>query len=309
MVYRMTGKSPVSDNIVVLMSTYNGSRYIKEQLASIYSQKGVSCSLLVRDDGSSDDTCSILEKEQCDGKLKWYSGTNLGPAMSFLDLLKHAPKADYYAFSDQDDVWLDDKLKSAIDQLGGGLEHPALYFCQTQLVDKNLKKLDSVKINPLVTYGEALAYQFIGGCTMVFNDALRNIIVQYTPGYMRMHDIWIYDVALAVGASVYFDPIPHILYRQHGDNTVGQLDSCAFRWKARMDRMRHEGHIRSRIASELYNGFKDSMSLENRRLTERVVNYRHSLKDKIHLLCSSDLKCAEKSIRFTSKLAILFNLF
>lgn len=294
---------------MVLMSTYNGSQYIREQLASIYSQKGVSCSLLVRDDGSSDDTCSILDNEKRNGRLTWYSGPNLGPAMSFFDLLKNAPKSDYYAFADQDDVWLDDKLKSAVDKIGHNGEHPALYFCQTQLVDKNLNHLDSVRINPMLTYGEALAYQFIGGCTMVFNDALRRVLVQYTPNYMRMHDIWIYDVALAVGASVYFDPVPHILYRQHGDNTVGQLDSRAFRWRARMDRMRHEGHIRSRIASELYKGFKDVMLPENRRLTERVVNYRHSLKDKMRLLCSSDLKCAEKSIRFTSKMAILFNLF
>lgn len=309
MTYRMTGILPVSNNVMVLMSTYNGSQYIREQLASIYSQKGVSCSLLVRDDGSSDDTCSILDDEKCNGRLTWYAGSNLGPAMSFFDLLKKAPTADYYAFSDQDDVWLDDKLKSAVDKIGNKNEQPALYFCQTQLVDKDLKKLDSVSINPLMTYGEALAYQFIGGCTMVFNDALRRILVQYTPEYMRMHDIWIYDVALAVGAVVHFDPVPHILYRQHGDNAVGQLDSHAFRWKARMNRLRNERHIRSRVASELYKGFKDIMLPENRRLTERVINYRHSFKDKIHLLCTSDLKCAEKSVRLTSRVAILFNLF
>ena len=171
------------------MSTYNGAHYLNEQLQSIYSQKNVHLDLLVRDDGSKDETLSILQNEQNKGKLNYYTGGNLGPANSFLDLLFSAPQHKYYAFSDQDDVWIDDKLDSAIKQIEKYDDVPALYFCQTQLVDKNLNKMENVTIHPYLSYGESLVYQFVGGCTMVFNDALRKIIVNYHPDYLMMRTL------------------------------------------------------------------------------------------------------------------------
>ena len=131
--------------VLVLMSTYNGQMYLKEQLVSIYAQKGVDCTLLVRDDGSSDCTKQILAEEEKNGNLRWYEGRNVGPARSFWDLLLNAPKCEWYAFSDQDDVWHEDKLKAALEQFGNCVDRPALYFGQTQLVDENLCPMDSVR--------------------------------------------------------------------------------------------------------------------------------------------------------------------
>lgn len=105
--------------------------------------------------------------------MKWYAGRNLGPAGSFWDLLLHAPQSEWYAFADQDDVWLEDKLESAISRMDKEQCMPCLYFGQTQLVDEELNPLKSVVIHPRLTYGEALMSQFVGGCTMVFNHALR----------------------------------------------------------------------------------------------------------------------------------------
>ncbi len=294
--------------VEVLMSTYNGERFMMEQLQSIYAQKGVETEVLVRDDGSTDKTPQMLETECQEGRLRWYAGENLKPARSFMDLLKRAGEADLYAFSDHDDVWMDDKLEAAAQQIGNA-DGPALYFCQTLLVDENLKPLKQIPIHPLLTYGEALASQFIGGCTMVFNNALRQIVNEYVPSYLRMHDIWIYDIALAVGARVVFDPNPHIYYRQHGNNAVGQTASKTSQWKERFWRFYESEHIRWRIARELLVGYGDKMTPENRKLTERVVNYRKNWGDKWYLISSPALKTASSTTRLTSRLALLTNKF
>lgn len=294
---------------MVLMSTYNGERYLQEQLSSIYEQEDVNCSLLVRDDGSLDSTLGILAKEQEQGRLVWYTGENKGPAWSFWDLLCKASGADYYAFADQDDVWLKDKLAKAVKSLDGQKDRPALYFCQTQLVDEGLVPLENVKIHPLLTYGEALIYQFVGGSTMVFNEALRRKLVEYTPQYMRMHDIWVYDVALAIGAFVYFDPTSYILYRQHGGNAVGQLNSWTFRWSNRWKRIVKNEHIRLRTAEELWKGYANDMSVSSRELTQKVLDYRKGVFSKMKLLTDQRLHCSKHSVELSGKLAIMANIF
>ena len=117
--------------VCVLISTYNGERFLEEQIASIIAQKGVEVDILVRDDGSSDMTCSLLERWQKEGKLKWYKGENLGFARSFMNLLKTASGYDYYAFCDQDDIWLEDKLQRAVAALEKIEDKVKLYCSNT----------------------------------------------------------------------------------------------------------------------------------------------------------------------------------
>lgn len=297
------------DKVCVLLSTYNGEKYIGEQLRSLYSQEGVEVSLLVRDDGSSDGTCALLEKEQTAGRLTWYTGENLKPAFSFWNLLQQAPASPYYAFCDQDDVWDNDKLVSAVRMLSAAGDAPALYFCQTRLVDAALNEIKSVKISPLLTYGEALSYNFVTGCTMVMNTAMRDVLLRYTPAFIRMHDIWVYDVAQAISARIFFDPQPHISYRQHGGNAVGQANSFASVWKARIARLRRNERIRSRLAGELLKGYADVMPPEHLALTGMVAGYRESIGAWMRLLFTDSIKCAPLSIRLTSKLAVLARRF
>lgn len=101
---------------VVLMASYNGIPFISEQIDSILSQAEVDVRLFVRDDGSSDGTRDLLQRYADEGSLTLLTGENLGPALGFLTLLRNAPEADYYAFSDQDDIWDSDKLITAIKQ-------------------------------------------------------------------------------------------------------------------------------------------------------------------------------------------------
>ncbi len=291
------------------MSTFNGERFLMEQLESIYAQEGVSVDILVRDDGSHDRTPNLLQREQEEGKLKWYSGPNLKPARSFMDLLKHAnDKADLYAFSDHDDVWDKDKLSVAANAIGRETQ-PALYFCQTKLVDENLNDVKQVPISPKLTYGEALVYQFVGGCTMVFNRPMKCIVNSYTPEYIWMHDVWIYDVALAIGAKVVFDPLPHIKYRQHAGNFVGQTNSIRHQWKERFLRLWRHEHRRLYTAQELLKGYGDLMPQANKTLTEKLVNYQTSISNKLSLLSLNDLKPADKTTKLMSRLALITNQF
>lgn len=110
----MTSKA----HVTVLMSTYDGENFLRDQIESILNQEDVYVHLIVRDDGSKDRTINILEEYQSRGKLEWYSGKNLGSARSFLNLVSKSPDNEYYAFSDQDDVWFSKKLKRAIGYFG-----------------------------------------------------------------------------------------------------------------------------------------------------------------------------------------------
>lgn len=104
--------------IAVLISTYNGEKYIRDQIESIMSQKvDAQIDIIVRDDGSTDKTKDILEEYSKQKKLKWYTGENLKPANSFFNLLIQNETYDYYAFADQDDYWKNDKLRRAIEKI------------------------------------------------------------------------------------------------------------------------------------------------------------------------------------------------
>ena len=296
--------------VTILLSSFNGEAYLEEQLGSIVAQKDVQTNILVRDDGSSDHTCDILDQWQQKANLSWYRGENIGPARSFMDLLRQAGDSCYYAFSDQDDYWLSDKLKVAVDKLELYEKRPALYFCQTELVDKNLNRVNSVIIHPRLSFGEALVYQFVGGCTMVMNRALRNIILRYNPQYLSMHDVWIYDVAQAIGAHVVFDHIPHILYRQHGGNVIGQSTSVMTEWKHRTGRLvKRDLHSRSKVAQEIYKGYFDMMPEENKCILTDFIEAKTHLKQRLNLLRDRRFRCGDRETYHNFRMAVLMNIY
>lgn len=217
--------------IQVLMSTYNGVNFLREQLDSIFNQdcerKNIAkVYLLVRDDGSCDGTTEVLKEyaERYSEQMVWYQGNNIGVINSFFELLNTANQAmDYYAFSDQDDFWLTNKLTMAIRKIEiADVNKPVLYCCQSQLVDARFNKIES-KINRSLkrpSFGNALIENICSGCTSVINQELFQIIKAGYPKYVIMHDWWIYLIASFFG-EVYYDETPYILYRQHLENVVG----------------------------------------------------------------------------------------
>lgn len=219
--------------VAVLLSTYNGARHLPEQLDSLRRQVGVDVVLHARDDGSKDDTVNVLRSRSSDfpavGNIG--SGDNLGVARSFLQLLRTAPdEAEYFAFCDQDDVWLDDKLARATGALAQS-DGPAMYCSLATLVDEELGVIGPSPAHPARSFEQLLYTNFAIGCTIVLNRAARDLVIGRLPEIpIPLHDWWVTQVVAAFGTIVY-DPRPGLLYRQHGGNVVGMTGNrAAERW-------------------------------------------------------------------------------
>ncbi len=216
------------------MSTYNGEKYLKEQIDSILAQEDVKVSLFIRDDGSSDSTVEIINKYINNGApVKLYIGNNLGACNSFFDLLWHTDlDYDYYAFSDQDDVWLDDKLIRGICILDDIDDVIKLYSSKVTVVDEHLCPVTDITgsvIEP--DFGNSLIENVVSGCTIIMNGEFVKKARSYRkPQYQQMHDWWAYKFGSLFGRVV-VDKESRILYRQHNDNTIGLADSFKTRMK------------------------------------------------------------------------------
>ena len=214
------------EQIDILLATYNGEKYLKEQLDSILNQTYTNFRLLISDDCSNDNTKVILkEYELKDSRIKiFYQEKNMGYIKNFEFLLKNV-ESDFYALSDQDDIWMPEKIEVAIKKIK---ENDAnLYFSDLKLIDEYGKNIGESfwkekgfykKVLKDKTKKGLLLNNYVTGCTIVARKELLKEILPI-PNDM-MHDYWIAIVASKKGKIVY-DNVPHIQYRQHGDNQVG----------------------------------------------------------------------------------------
>lgn len=262
--------------VQVILSSYNGEKYIREQLESILAQKGVEIRLLIRDDGSTDGTRSILsEYEQRFRNITVIYGTNVGVIQSFFLLLEQAGDYPYLAFADQDDVWLEQKLKQAMDKITKKEKEivgPIVYCSAKQLVDDALCPLPSPITYPKVrtAFGNALVENMCTGCTCVINREMVQLLRGRIPKFAVMHDFWIYLVGTCFG-SVIYDEESYILYRQHGTNKLGAATSLWENYKRRMKNFKKNRGQLTRQAEELWNLYQKIMPEEHRKLTEEFV--------------------------------------
>jgi len=227
--------------VAILLATYQGQKYLAEQLDSFAAQTHHNWEVWASDDGSQDDTHAILEQYEKHwpfGRLSIHNGPEEGFAANFLSLTCKANiAADYYAYADQDDVWEDDKLARAVRWLQTVPAHiPALYCGRTLLVDKHNKEIG---VSPLFTkppsFANALMQNIGGGNTMVFNNAARALLQEageHIP--VVTHDWWAYMLVSGCGGRVFYDAKPTLRYRQHENNLVGMNAS----WPARLTRIR-----------------------------------------------------------------------
>lgn len=226
-------KSPSSDqgnnrSVVILLATYNGQNYLEDQLKSFEAQTHPNWTLLASDDGSSDETLSILKTYQ----NKWANthdmlllGPQKGFAANFLSLVcKPEITSEFYAYADQDDIWETNKLKTAVDFLKK-IPHqvPALYCSRTKIVDSNNNQQGlSPLFNKKPSFANALVQNIGGGNTMVFNNAARDLLKKAGKDTVVIsHDWWTYMLVSGCGGEVFYDPVPEVRYRQHNNNLVG----------------------------------------------------------------------------------------
>lgn len=250
--FQSTPQQPTTalPKVAILLCTYHGQKYLVDQLESFAAQSYTNWELWASDDGSRDGTHSILE----DYRNKWGShrlSIHFGPAegfvANFLSLTCQADiQADCYAFSDQDDIWKEDKLKRAVDWLlTVPKDVPALYCSRTRLVDNQNRHIGfSPLFSKPPSFANALMQNVGGGNTMVFNDAARMLLSEAGKEVdVITHDWWAYLVVSGCGGKVFYDSEASVRYRQHSCNLVGMNSS----WPARFVRIRMlwQGKFRS----------------------------------------------------------------
>jgi len=261
-----------------LLSTYNGATYLKPLMDSLLKQDYPQVEIIVRDDGSNDSTVDLLQEYTATySNVKVFYGNNIGFAKSFLKLLQlSSPTSDYFAFCDQDDVWQPDKISRAIKFLSQRSPHtPALYCSRLTVVNQNLEFISYSEILPKpFLFPNALVQGSIRGCTMVFNQAARQLFQEF-PQTPIGHDWWVYLVVSAFG-NVIYDKESRILYRQHTGNVYGISLGFIDRWKEKIARFFNydNSHPIVKQAQEFKHLYGHSLSQEQRTSLDRLLGSR-----------------------------------
>ena len=225
-------------SIDILMSTYNGERFIRDQLDSIFNQNIVDWRLIIRDDGSSDATCQIISEYQKKnpGKILVVedAGENLGACQSFFRLMPHST-AKYIFFCDQDDIWVHDKMEMQIHAMQK-IEATSVKGCpilvhsdlkvvneHQELISESFWQYQKIRPNQMRKLNRVLVQNYVTGCTMLINNPLLEFARSGVTNPI-MHDWWILLIATAKGKVVTMEKAT-VFYRQHAENEIG-----AVRW-------------------------------------------------------------------------------
>lgn len=284
----------MKNNVLVLLSTYNGEKYLKELLDSVLNQQGCNCSILIRDDGSKDKTVEIIKKYVNKySNISFYVGENLGYAKSFWDLIQKSDEFDYYAFCDQDDIWLPNKLEKAIELIEKNKDkegQPVLYTSNVICVDNNLNKLNNKVFycnRPLNIY-ESLQKSVLPGCTFVFNNMAKKILKLYN-GFMESHDWASYAIINTFGKVIY-DSKSYIYYRIHEQNTIGvttKFKNLKIKIKRFFSKRKN---TRSKFAKAFYETYENEIPIKYKNNIYDLAYYNNSNKNKIKLLINKNFK-------------------
>lgn len=222
--------------VEILLATFHGERFLREQIDSILSQSYRPLRILARDDGSSDGTAAILEeyaKQHPDRFRLLAAGVPTGSAKSNFAALLEASQAEYIAFADQDDVWLPGKIELQM-QAMGALERkhdattPLMVFTDLQVVDENLRLINAsfwkhqeIRAEDIHHFPRVLVQNPVTGCACLLNRAMAEVALPI-PEAASMHDWWIALLASACGTAGIVQQTT-VLYRQHGGNVIGAI--------------------------------------------------------------------------------------
>lgn len=280
--------------INIILSTYNGEKYLREQLDSIIRSSYKNWKIYISDDCSSDSTCDIVREyiSTYGSKIALHVNEhNLGSTANFLSALRRVAAQNkdengaYYMFCDQDDVWLKDKLYITLRAMKKlerkvGSVKPSLIFTDAVLADEKLEYINNsfFRVNRLNVRNLSLSRLLIEnrciGCTIMMNKALVDMVGEPCEG-IRYHDWWVALIAAAFG-SIRFLNVPTLLYRQHGHNQVGQTDFKTYV----KQRESEDGDISKRLddtfaqAALFHKTFKGRLSYHNSVMISEMARLR-----------------------------------
>lgn len=274
-------------NVNILMSTYNGSKYLKEQIESILSQTYTNISLFIRDDGSTDGTEEILKEYTDNEKITVIYGKNIGFVKSFLSLLYECGKADYYGFSDQDDVWKEDKVECAVNALEQCGSAPALYCCNFEVCDEMLNVTGKCEdLDEPFTITKTIVNGQTGfGFTQMMNHKARELITGKSMpglGIAFGHDTWCHLACICFGQVIY-DKGTYAYCRRHGNNTSTQElrggNIVTHRiWQLKQFVFQNNAVNIYQDVQEFYDTFEDDMQQSQKELFQLFLGRQQRLK-------------------------------
>lgn len=266
--------------VQILLSTYNGEKYLEEQLDSILNQKGdFSLKILVRDDGSKDGTLEILEKYSKKIEMQIIRGENIGVNKSLKELFMNCDTdCDYFSISDQDDVWLETKIQTAIESLSKNKSKLKMFASRSLVTDINMNVIGKTQDpEDRVSYYNAMVQNVCPGHTQVFN---KDVILKLKQNYSEnifVIDWWIYLLVSSMG-EITFDRRCFVKHRQHGLNSAGYELNF---WKKLKKRISFLNKYKKSPVSEQLKSFfeiyKDQMKKEYRIETENFFNSQRNV--------------------------------
>ncbi len=290
--------------IVVLLSTYNGEKYIGQLLDSLKEQTWPDIELFIRDDGSTDNTVSLIESYADQLNLTLIRGENAGYKKSFYWLLENCPDADYYAYCDQDDIWLPHKLSRAVKHLEPWTDVPSLYLCDFYWSDENCvpqrTNRNTHKVHTLqkaITSGDMNTFGF----SEVFNRKAAQAVKGHAFMDHCVHDQIVYLYCLCNGKTIW-DPKPGVYYRRFGGNAsvqeyVGGTRLSHFIWRLKTFLLHSSRDTVYERYREFFNAFGEELPPEDQEIFRRYLNRDCRLKKAFYPGIYRDTFIDDMSIR------------
>lgn len=298
--------------VLVLMATYNGEQFLRQQIDSVLNQKNIDVYIKVADDLSNDNTKAILEEynNKYENFEYYINDKNKHFTYNFIDLLfsEKNSEFDYYAFSDQDDVWLDDKLYNAIRKIQEEkrCKNGCMYCSNLELVDENLNHIgfqETDKVLKLKRYS-FLTSNIATGCTIVFNHDFLKHVTKHYPEKIYLHDYWLFLISLYTADLVY-DYNSYILYRQHSSNLIGSNKKIFSR--KRINNFLKPRYKTSNLLKEFIRLYSKDIYEKDIKYIEIASQYDKSFLKKMRLLFSH--KIYKRRFNFLFKIQVLLKKY
>ncbi|GJB03940.1 alpha-L-Rha alpha-1,3-L-rhamnosyltransferase [Aeromonas caviae] len=288
-------------SIAILLSSFNGVKYLEEQVCSLLKQAGnIMIDIHIRDDGSKDGTQSLIKNlSEKYPNIYLYEAINVGVIASFLWLVDNISGYDYYAFCDQDDVWEPLKLMAAISKLETYDDAIPLAYCSAfQYVDCDLNHIGRFSSKTDLSIENLLIENCAPGCTMVFNSALREkyheLNVVNVSNRIVMHD-WFFLLLASCYGRVVYDENSYLLYRQHSNNVVGIKNDLKSIIKARarqlikeLNRPQHLLYVQTKLISEICTDALCSNSASQ--LSNGFIESQESILSRLRFVLNDNVK-------------------